>query len=466
MPFLLASGKAIPSSCFNPFNPSAPEGFWQEKKVEMEQCIATLLGFERPMPFLFSHVESISNDIDIDEELERRGMVGYCFHTDRDVFLCGLSRDASKLAFEETARRRNAENVIAEAATMIPIIADQAEKLSKTFKNKDGYTTRFGYSVNQLGPIPKGPSNEFFIRSIARGGPAQQTFVKKLPANSPNIITTRVGMRLEMVKKAELVSNEYCQNWRSVNRPRPTEKFHQNSNYVRCPFTLNNSLPKESNKSEVKLTSWETNLRAIEEDMMKSVFGMLPNVIWASILAKVMERTEEKLGEFDIHAFEKWIASGENGHPPKLGFPAKGCASRLLPKGAMGISPTKPMHDDNNGLISLGCWTSLTESDAEVDLVFLINGKEVSIKATRLRWVLFMGFLPHESRSADKKCPAKKPRLHHSSFVKPEVEYLATHILSNLPCEQGGDDWSIDFVESVNGLRDDIEIVPIARVLK
>ena len=55
------------------------------------------------------------------------------------------------------------------------------------------------------------------------------------------------------------------------------------------------------------------------------------------------------------------------------------------------------------------------------------------------------------------------PRLHHSSFIKPEVEYLATHILSNLQCTDGGDDWSMDFVNSMNGLKDDIEIVPIAR---
>ena len=149
------------------------------------------------------------------------------------------------------------------------------------------------------------------------------------------------------------------------------------------------------------------------------------------------------------------------GPPPKLGFPAKGCALWLLPKGAAGISPTKPIHDDNNGLISLGCWTSLTESDSEVDLVFIVDGKEVSIRVTRLRSVLFLGYIPHETRSVDKKNPANKARLHHSSFVKPEVEYLATHIISNLPCGEGGDDWSLDFVESANGLRDDIELIPI-----
>ena len=79
------------------------------------------------------------------------------------------------------------------------------------------------------------------------------------------------------------------------------------------------------------------------------------------------------------------------------------------------------MHDDNNGVISLGCWTHLTESNALI---------------------------------------STEARLDHLSFVKPEVEYLATHVLSNLPCEVDDDDWSMNFV-ALSGLRDDIELVPI-----
>ena len=160
-----------------------------------------------------------------------------------------------------------------------------------------------------------------------------------------------------MVEMAEKISIAYHDNWRSVKRPRPTEGFQQNNTFVRCPFTVSNSLPRKTNADLSKLTSWETSLHAIEEEMMVSIFGCLPNVIWVNILAKVMERFEEKIGEFDVHAFEQWNKNGMKGQPPNLGFPAKGCASRLLPKGAAGISPTNPIHDDNNGLISLGCWT-------------------------------------------------------------------------------------------------------------
>jgi hypothetical protein len=114
-------------------------------------------------------------------------------------------------------------------------------------------------------------------------------------------------------------------------------------------------------------------------------------------------------------------------------------------------------------MISLGCWTSLSESNEETNLLFLVNGYKVSIKASRLMWILFMGYLLHKTRPANKKKPATDSRLHHSSFVKPEAEYLLAHILSNLPCAQNGGDWSIDLINNENGMRSDFVISPIAK---
>ena len=66
----------------------------------------------------------------------------------------------------------------------------------------------------------------------------------------------------------------------------------------------------------------------------------------------------------------------------------------------------EPMHDDDNGVISLSCWTSMTEADTLTELVFLINGHEVVLGVSALRWVLFMGYIPHETRPADPTQPA------------------------------------------------------------
>lgn len=463
LPSISASGKSIPLQCFNPFNSSAPCGFWERCRNDASACVASLLGLETPRPFLFIHYLDLKENIDIDTELERRGYVGFCIHTERDVLLFGLSKNAAKLAFEKIANERNASNVIMDAPAMIPLIANKAKNGSKIFKIEDDYTTPFGYSLNQLGPLKskKRHSENRIQSSIACGGPAQQAFVKQTDIDA-NVINIRAELRLRMVALAEKVSSDFV-SWTNNNRPRVTLNTQQDNEFVRCPFTHSASIPPKTKQNWVQLSTWESCLRGIEEHLMVSFGGMLPNVIWATILARVLERTEIAFGDFDAQSFRTWNKSNRTASiPTRLGFPAKGCVSRILPKGAAGISPSKPMHDDNNGVISLGCWTNLTESNAPVDLVFLVNGHEVLIRVTHLRWLLFMGYLPHETRSTNKNNPATEARLHHSSFVKPEVEYLATHVLSNLPCEVDGDDWSMEFVDSMTGLRDDIKLIPIA----
>ena len=117
------------------------------------------------------------------------------------------------------------------------------------------------------------------------------------------------------------------------------------------------------------------------------------------------------MGDFDPSNYRHWAAARwAHAHavgPGKLGCPWKGCASRLLPKGACGCTPYKPMHDDDNGVISLSCWTAMTESDTPTDVVFLLNGFEVKLRASALRFVLFMGYIPHETRPSDPNRPGR-----------------------------------------------------------
>jgi hypothetical protein len=82
-----------------------------------------------------------------------------------------------------------------------------------------------------------------------------------------------------------------------------------------APFVLNASLPIESEKFEVKLAEWETKLHGIEEHLMTCIFGMLPNVIWATILSLVFKKAKQQLGEYNKN------------DPDILGCPWKGCAS-------------------------------------------------------------------------------------------------------------------------------------------
>lgn len=294
-----------------------------------------------------------------------------------------------------------------------------------------------------MGPISTSPSPVTLARAIARGGHAGSYFANRasdtvapstraggrsVPLTVPS---SRARLRKALVEAAKRVDTFYRNTWSKGRRPRVTAAFRTGCQRVRAPFTLNDSLPLASDTNQVTLATFETALRGVEERLMVELFGALPNVTYARILAAVFERAERDMTSFDPQQYRLWChAPWNRAHsvgPGALGCPWSGGASRLLPKGALGNAHTKPMHDDDNGAISLSCWTALTESDSETELVFLISGAKVVLKVKKLRWVLFMGFVPHESRWADPSKPGSTGRVHHSSFVKPEA--LAAHAL-------------------------------------
>jgi hypothetical protein len=159
LPTTLASGKHVPTRCFNPFNESAPCGFWESTKKELEVCAAKLLGYESTHQFLFIYYLDIVKNISMDDVLEKGGYVGYVVHSKRDVLLCGLTPNAAKQAFIKIATLRNATKVVEEAFRMMPLIRKRAGLQKGTFKTIDNYTMRFGYSMNQLRPCPAKKKN-------------------------------------------------------------------------------------------------------------------------------------------------------------------------------------------------------------------------------------------------------------------------------------------------------------------
>lgn len=229
---------------------------------EVCDCTVTLLGLKMPQRFLHIHYKHIRKNLNIDEEMDCHKCIGFFIHSDVDVILSGLDKFASRRAFEKNSHLRDAKWVVEDATSMISIIYDQAKKEKNTFNHEDDYTTRFGYSTNQLGPM--GSSEEFLIRSVARGGPAQQAFRKKntnicrkKETECYNIISSRVDMRMSMVKPGEEVSPEYSK-WTSGNRPRVTDNYQKDNTFVQCPFTLNNSLPRASERDLVRLVSGQS----------------------------------------------------------------------------------------------------------------------------------------------------------------------------------------------------------------
>ena len=49
-------------------------------------------------------------------------------------------------------------------------------------------------------------------------------------------------------------------------------------------------------------------MRGVEESLLVSVFGSLHHVTWARILATVLGKAEERMGEFNHTRFRLWAA--------------------------------------------------------------------------------------------------------------------------------------------------------------
>jgi hypothetical protein len=92
---------------------------------------------------------------------------------------------------------------------------------------------------------------------------------------------------------------------------------------------------------------------------------------------------------------------------------------------------THASHPCVAGSICLSCWTSLTEADQSTDLVFLVQGHELSLRASARRWVLFMGYIPHESRASDCLSPATTARVRICIRFPPFLSFLSLQLVSH-----------------------------------
>jgi hypothetical protein len=79
-----------------------------------------------------------------------------------------------------------------------------------------------------------------------------------------------------------------------------------------------------------------------------------------------------------------------------LTFPC-GSLCRPLPKGALGMYPTKALHDDGNLCIILLMWQSAVGHDF-LSLVFVGKQMKVEIGTSHQHFCWFMGWIPHKTQ--------------------------------------------------------------------
>ncbi len=154
------------------------------------------------------HAKDVHSKMGMDDVMEAGDHSGFCIHNNRDVLLCGLNSTFAVDILCAVAEERNAVSVIHDALDMIPIIEKKAKQKIKTFKVTDDYTTRFGYSTNQMGPLLQTKNKLSLLQNNARGGPLQVRVEKNIShGSSGNLLMSRADLRMSMVTKAAKVSS-------------------------------------------------------------------------------------------------------------------------------------------------------------------------------------------------------------------------------------------------------------------
>ncbi len=119
------------------------------------------------------HMKDVHSKMDMDDVMEAGDHSGFCIHDNGDVLLCRLNSKFAADIFCAVAEERNAVSVIDDALDMIPIIEKKAKQENKAFKVTDDYTTHFGYSTNQMGPLLQTKNKLSLLWNNAKGGPLQ-----------------------------------------------------------------------------------------------------------------------------------------------------------------------------------------------------------------------------------------------------------------------------------------------------
>ena len=495
LPTEQACGKPLPDDAFNPFELQVPKGTWSKTAAGITANVEAMLG---GLPatceggMLTIPLRSIGKAIDFDSRMAEARALGFFVHSDVDILLIAFNTEVAASTLAAVMERRDAKWVMDQAESIAPLIADAAKRAcvalrfnppvsgahtfgshtshafdsrgmcsSKTHSTEDDYTTGFGISTGSLNTL-QSDSPETLARCIAAGGVRQVAFQNaRVDPKHGSVSATRAGLRKEQSAAAAAVHASYRNEWLTVSRPRVTAAHGAKCGEARAPFILNASLPLATNHDQVRLSEWESALRAVEEELLVSIFGCCHNVTWARILAKVYEGADAAMGAFDVANYRQWVALKHichRGSPSGLGSPWRGATSRLLNKGANGIQSFKTCHDDHNSMLGLGVWTAVTKGPQPTDLVFYLNGHACSLEVTAGRYAGFMGWIPHET--CRRRAPVARAaattsnyRVHHSAFGKPEADNLAAHVLSRLPVRPGGGDWRMAAVGNKRMLR-------------
>jgi hypothetical protein len=194
------------------------------------------------------------------------------------------------------------------------------------------------------------------------------------------------------------------------------DMFEQNKG---CPlyYPLLSSLPSSSPSPSLAVALWENEVRSVSEYLLERVFVDLPYATTGCLCA---------------HNLKKACSFAES-----LGkrLPIKDLC-RALPKGSVGLSSGRLLHDDGNAALIPGVWTSFAGNENCLLKFQSVDGS-FYLRTTKRRFCLFYGWIPHLSEKLPGPVLGPKSsldgyaRVHHSAYSKPLIEFIGLSLFDD-----------------------------------
>ena len=358
--------------------------------------------------------------IDIDQLMKEKKLDAFYLHDDTQVFLCVFSSEVCEFIYTITMKLHNVslnlDSLILEGIKKVGN-EDQMQKEEEAV-----YTANYGCTdTNMTSYTGNCTSTQSVSIDNAIGchrGGSITTQAGKFAASPQSFATPKCESFCFPVFKDDRLPK--ADRWfgprdngkkQRIPRYSSTQSF-LNQDKLKLPFSLVSSVPRLVDPALIAACQFENRVRTMAECLLVRCFSPLPFANLPLLAAENVSR-----------------ACTHGRQTLKLTLPCQG-ASRLFPKGATGMMRTKSLHDDGNGALCPGIWTSVV-GDPAVVLRFKTTQFNVHFKCTNYRFAWFMGWIPHMTEVAgDLNARSAGPmknmdRIHHSAFWKPKMEHIA-----------------------------------------
>ena len=358
--------------------------------------------------------------IDVDALMQKKRADAFILHDDHIVLVCTLSVNLCQKIYQLGCKIHNVNpqpNKQVEEGLKLIGNADQMQKDEVAV-----YTANFGCTdTNMTPPTANCTSSQSKAIDNAicchRGGSirSQSNQFKSTPQC---LVTPKyTEFYLPWFSSPSLKPSDNWYGKRLNGKGRRTPRFSEtnilkNLDQHKLPFPLVASVPKVVDSDKLAACQFENTIRTMAEWLLLSCFPTLPYALTPLIASQNMDRA----CQHSIHYRQQSLPCA--------------AASRIFPKGACGIMLTKDLHDDGNGAICPGIWTSVLGAD-NVVLRFMSTQFNIHFKCATHRFAWFQGWIPHKTECVDNPNHMsegkmdKVERIHHSAFWKPKMEHVA-----------------------------------------